>query len=443
MSSEWQTVTLAEEVDLLTGFPFRSADYSDDQTQPRLVRGDNVIQGKLRWDGAKHWPATKTGQLRDYALTEGDVVVAMDRPWIEAGLKFARITSYDLPCYLVQRVARLRAGQRLDQRFLAFIIASADFTDHVLAVQTGTSIPHISSSQIKEFAFSLPPIVEQRAIARVLGALEDKIDSNRRMNLTLEEMAAALFRSWFVDFDPVVRKSGGVPMIGKTAAAYFQSLEISFPDSFEDSELGPIPKGWRVGTIEELARYVNGRPFTKGASGSGRMVIRIAELNSGPGGSTVYNDVIAEPENVAQPGDLLFAWSGSLDVYRWFRDEALINQHIFKVVCDRYPQWFVHYALRETMPFFQDIAADKATTMGHIKRGHLSEAKLAIPPDDLIAETNRIIEPMYKTHLANDRESQTLAALRDTLLPKLLSGEVRVKGTSATIQDMEQMRGRE
>ena len=163
------------------------------------------------------------------------------------------------------------------------------------------------------------------------------------------------------------------------------------------------------------------------------MVIRIAELNSGPGGSTVYSDAPTAADNTAQPGDLLFAWSGSLDVYRWHRDEALINQHIFKVVCEAYPQWFVHHALREAMPFFQDVAADKATTMGHIKRAHLSEAKLALPPDKLITAASRVVEPLYAKHLANERESLTLAALRDTLLPKLLSGELRVKAVEEAL----------
>jgi type I restriction enzyme S subunit len=179
-------------------------------------------------------------------------------------------------------------------------------------------------------------------------------------------------------------------------------------------------------SIEDLAQYVNGRAFTKGASGKGRMVIRIAELNSGPGGSTIYSDSDVAPEHVAQPGDLLFAWSGSLDVYRWYRDEAIINQHIFKVVCQKYPQWFVQHQLREAMSFFQDVAADKATTMGHIKREHLSQPRLAVPPKELLETADKIFRPLYDKQLANERESLTLAALRDTLLPKLLSGELRV-----------------
>lgn len=187
-----------------------------------------------------------------------------------------------------------------------------------------------------------------------------------------------------------------------------------------------------MGTVADLARYVNGRNFTKNATGTGRMVVRIAELNSGPGGSTVYNDVKAEPENVVHPGELLFAWSGSLDVYRWHRDEALVNQHIFKVVCEAYPQWFVHFHLCEAMPFFQGIAADKATTMGHIKREHLRQAELALPPDAVLKYAGEQIEPIYAQMLANERESLRLAATRDALLPVLLSGEVRLRSTGTS-----------
>src|ERR1041385_5807960 len=118
MSDAWRNVKLGDVVDVLTGFPFRSSEYVNDPTQPRLLRGDNVIQGKLRWVDARHWQASKTAKVSDYALRPDDVVVAMDRPWIEAGLKFAKIGTHDLPAYLVQRVARLRARSTSDQRFL-------------------------------------------------------------------------------------------------------------------------------------------------------------------------------------------------------------------------------------------------------------------------------------------------------------------------------------
>ena len=164
------------------------------------------------------------------------------------------------------------------------------------------------------------------------------------------------------------------------------------------------------------------------------MVIRIAELNSGPGPSTAYSDTVAAPEHVAKPGDLLFSWSGSLGVYRWVRDEALINQHIFKVVCDSFPQWFVHQHLAEALPFFQGIAADKATTMGHIKREHLLQWDIAIPPGEVLEVVDQLIGPLYDHVFVNERESLILVALRDTLLPELLSGEIRVRDAEKLVE---------
>lgn len=318
-----------------------------------------------------------------------------------------------------------RPGPDVDAQFLCYYVNAVSHhivNEHVV----GAVQQHFNVGSAKSLKLPLPPLPEQRAIARVLGGLDDKIELNRRMNRTLEDLARGLFRSWFVDFDPVIKNGSA------KASAAPPGL---FPKRLVDSPLGPIPEGWTIGSVADLARYVNGRNFTKNATGAGRMVVRIAELNSGPGGSTVYNDVKAEPVNVVQPGDLLFAWSGSLDVYRWNRDEALVNQHIFKVVCEAYPQWFVHFHLSEAMPFFQGIAADKATTMGHIKREHLGQAELALPPEAVLRYASAQIEPIYARLLANERESIRLAATRDALLPQLLSGEVRLRGGAAVVEE--------
>lgn len=310
-----------------------------------------------------------------------------------------------------------------DPRFLYYLLGYTNLAHH----NDKSGVPGVNRNDLHQIEVLRPPLPEQRSIARVLGGLDDKIELNRRMNRTLEDLARGLFRSWFVDFDPVLRRAGAAgPRPGATPHT---PPHAPWPARLVDSPLGPIPEGWRVGTVADLARYVNGRNFTKDASGTGRMVVRIAELNSGPGGSTVYNDVKAEPENVVHPGDLLFAWSGSLDVYRWHRDEALVNQHIFKVVCEAYPQWFVHFHLCEAMPFFQGIAADKATTMGHIKREHLRQAELALPTDAALKYAGAQIEPIYARMLANERDSLRLAATRDALLPVLLSGEVRLRSS--------------
>ncbi len=312
---------------------------------------------------------------------------------------------------------------KLHPGFLKEWAHSPEFTGQLNGMKDSTDMaPYLSLTDQRRLEITLPSPREQEGVVRVLGTLGDKIELNRKCNRAVDLMLSALFRSWFVDFDPTVAKVAGrcpIHVCPETASL--------FPSAFQESELGLIPQGWHVEPVSEIASFINGRAFTKGATGNGRMVIRIAELNSGPGGSTVYNHVDASEENIARPGDLLFAWSGSLDVYRWYRDDALINQHIFKVVDVRYPQWFVHYALHEVMPFFQDIAADKATTMGHIKREHLSQAKVCIPSKEILGAADKIFEPLYAKQLANERESQSLASLRNTLLPNLLTGEIRVK----------------
>ena len=142
--------TLGNLVEISVGFAFKSAEFSHTPTHLRLLRGDNIGQGVVRWDSVRYFPSIPT-ELDHLLLAEGDVVVAMDRPWVAAGLKFAVIRSSDLPCVLVQRVARLRSRPGLDQRFLGYLIADQGFVSHVLSVQTGSTIPHISSGQIGEF----------------------------------------------------------------------------------------------------------------------------------------------------------------------------------------------------------------------------------------------------------------------------------------------------
>jgi type I restriction enzyme S subunit len=311
----------------------------------------------------------------------------------------------------------------IDRRYLYYYLCSDDFRRQLDARKGETDMAdYVSLTAQRELKVWLPPIEEQRSIGYILGALDDKIELNRRMNQTLESMARATFRSWFVDFDPVVAKAVGRQPFGMSA-----DVAALFPDSFADSVTTPIPSGWREAGVTDLGRFVNGKNFTKNATGSGRLVVRIAELNSGLGASSVYNQVNAAPEYTAYPGDILFAWSGSLDVYRWHRAEALINQHIFKVIPQGLPAWFVYYHLKNAMPFFQGVAADKATTMGHVKRSHLSEWPLAIPGPGLLEVANELIEPLYLGIHLNERTNFTLATLRDTLLPKLMSGELRVR----------------
>jgi len=247
-----------------------------------------------------------------------------------------------------------------------------------------TGLGHVTKKDLQNLTVALPPLQYQRAVATALGILDARIESNRR----IAEMIPRLIR-----------------------ALVCQSLQT----------------GAREVAAADLANFVNGGAYTKGASGTGRMVIRISELNSGPGSSTVYNDIAVPDDRMARQGDILMSWSGSLGIYRWCLDEAIVNQHIFKVVPGaEYPAWLVFDRLDEVMPIFRGIAKDKATTMGHIQRGHLQSTKVQVPFTEAIARLHHRIAPAWERLLVAERETVKLAALRDALLPELLSGRRRV-----------------
>jgi type I restriction enzyme S subunit len=287
----------------------------------------------------------------------------------------------------------------------------------------GTAVPILNKQTFSELAIVLPPPEEQRAIAHVLGSFDDKIELNRQMNETLEAMAQAIFKSWFVDFDPVHAKAEGREPVGMDAAT-----AALFPDSFEESALGEIPKGWTIRPLDRIASFLNGLALQKYPPGSGDSlpVIKIAELRSGVTSSSDRASGVPAPY-VVNDGDVLFSWSGSLEVVIWCGGKGALNQHLFKATSDEYPKWFHYFWAKQHLPEFRAIAADKATTMGHIRRRHLTEALVPTPPHPLIQAADPIISPLLDRIVAGSTESRTLAAIRNALLPKLMSGEVRVK----------------
>ena len=284
----------------------------------------------------------------------------------------------------------------------------------------------------------LPPDSERKRIEQVIAALDDKIELNRRMNETLEAMARALFQSWFVDFDPVrakaaVRREHPRWTDAEVCRAALPTLspEIAalFPDSFENFPLGDIPKGWRVMGLDEIARFLNGLALQKYPPIDGKSVpiIKIAQLRAGNTLGADQATADLESDYLVQDGDILFSWSGSLECVFWAGGLGALNQHLFKVTSTKYPRWLCYLAVHQHLDEFRHIAAGKATTMGHIQRRHLSDARLAVPPFSLLEAMTQVIEPTVESTWRRNVESRTLAALRDTLLPKLISGELRVK----------------
>jgi type I restriction enzyme, S subunit len=177
----WMHTTFDKHIDCLTGFAFKSDGYSFAENDIRLLRGDNIEPGGLRWRDAKLWPKNELDDLDRYQLQEGDFVIALDRTWISNGLKVAEVTSKDLPCLLVQRVARVRAKHSLEQSLLRQYFSGNRFEQYVKSVQTATAVPHISPNDIKEFTLLLPTVPEQKKIAQILSTWDQAISANERL----------------------------------------------------------------------------------------------------------------------------------------------------------------------------------------------------------------------------------------------------------------------
>jgi type I restriction enzyme, S subunit len=170
----WEFTKLKHNIDLLTGFAFKSKYYTDKEEDVLLLRGDNIMQGEFRWKDAKRWKISEYYKFEKYQLQEHDIVLAMDRPWVNAGLKCARVSKTDLPSLLVQRTACLRNNSKINNSFLYYLIKSKGFMDYLLDVQMGIGVPHISGKQIFNFTFNRPSINKQKIIVKKLNALSDK-----------------------------------------------------------------------------------------------------------------------------------------------------------------------------------------------------------------------------------------------------------------------------
>ena len=227
---------------------------------------------------------------------------------------------------------------------------------------------------------------------------------------------------------------GGSEWTPERAHAYLDSMDDNiaalFPDSFEDSELGKIPKGWEVKSLDSIASFLNGLPLRKYPVNDGTpaiAVIKIAQLRTGHIRGADLASSELPSQYVVHDGDVLFSWSGSLVLDIWSGGDGALNQHLFKVTSTEYPKWLYYHWIREHLPGFCEIAAGKVTTMGHIQRSHLSEAATVIPNSAMLEKVNRYMQALLERSLSLRVESQILNALRNTLLPKLLSGEIHLR----------------
>lgn len=355
-------------------------------------------------------------RLNKHTQTYSNAGLAQSKLWpkntmcITIAANIAETALLDYPACFPDSIIGFVANESIcDIEFVEYLMQY--FKKQIQSHSIGSVQDNINLGTFERVEFKVPPLKEQIAIASILSSLDDKIEINLQMNKTLEEMAMALYKHWFVDFGP------------------FQKGE------FVDSKLGMIPKGWEVKSIYDLADYINGAAFKPSDFGEdGLYVIKIAELKSGITNNTNRSQKKVKESLVINDGSVLFSWSATLDIFLWDKGHALLNQHIFNVMPNGVlPKEVLYFLLKNVISYFQAIAADRATTMGHIKLSHLKETLLAIPNSENVKSIDSNFKNLFEQILSNLQENQTLTKLRDTLLPKLISGEVRVKDAEKLI----------
>ena len=402
--SSWQKVKLADCVELLAGFPFKSHRFTDNPSDVPLVKGENVSQGRILWDISKRWPVSGWDDLEKFHLVPGDVVVAMDRPWIPAGLKWSYIREGDPRALLVQRCARLRSSNGcLDQDFLRFVIGGPDFECYVLPITTRVNVQHSSGKQILDFEFTLPPVPIQRRIAGILSAYDDLIENSQRRIKILEEMARRLYREWFVHFR-------------------FPGHEDC---QFVESPLGEIPEGWRIEPLGDIAQ------ITMGLSPKGDSYNEEAIGTPLINGPVEYGERFPKrikwttsPTKTCSKGSLIICVRGST-TGKYVKSDG--EYCLGRGVCSLSSgfQGFADQLFISELPVLLRQAG--GSTFPSWTTNQLLNHQVISPPLVILTRFEEVAKPINEQISVIDKQIQNLRRTRDLLLPRLLSGQIDVE----------------
>ena len=430
----WTPMRLGDLVEIKHGWPFKSELYDEKREGRPII----VSVGNFRYTGGFRFEETSIKEYRgtypkEYELAGGDILLIMTCQ--TAGGEILGIPAKvpnDANVYLHnQRLGKVvvRDTSRVDSGFLYQLFRSSEFNKELVISASGTKILHTAPSRIEAFQFDLPPLSEQRVIAHILGTLDDKIELNRRMNETLEAMARALFKSWFVDFDPVrakaERRDSGLP----------KHIADLFPDSFEDSDLGEIPKRWKAQRFADTVDIIGGgTPKTSVAEYWGGDIPWFSVVDA-PNNSDVWATDTAKKitsegvqnssTRILSTGTTIISARGTVGRIALVAVPMAMNQSCYGLRGKAGARGFyTYYATRELVIRLQQHA--HGSVFDTITQETLTGVSLVSPPGSLIEAFEMRIGPALERIRANLLTSQTLAALRDALLPKLISGELQI-----------------
>lgn len=382
---EWKTYRLGDLCDSI------SNTYRGKAQNVVLINTSDVLEGKCL-NHRKEPNKNLKGQFKK-TFQQGDILYSEIRP---SNKRFAYI-DFDATDYIAStKLMVLRANEKIRPLYLYYILQSQVVIDELqmLAESRSGTFPQITFSELSLLTTELPDIDSQDKIINILKSLDDKIELNRRINANLEAQAQALFRSWFVD---------------------------------NDNQLG----NYQTKSLTDIAQYLNGlamQKFPPESIQNSLPVLKIKELGQGLcDASSDRCSTSIKPEYVINDGDVIFSWSGTLLVDVWCGDKCGLNQHLFKVTSDNYPKWFIFYWTKHHLDKFIRIAKDKAVTMGHIKRCDLESSEVKVPEQPILEYLDKIFTPIFDSMIVHRIENRKLSALRDTLLPKLMAGEINIE----------------
>jgi type I restriction enzyme S subunit len=423
MSSEWQTLPIGEIGKVVTGkTPSTAIDHYYGGEYPFYTPSD--MDGRKRLESTKRSLSTEgIDSIRGSIIEAGAVMVSC------IGSDMGKVAIAANKGATNQQINTILVSQGFDPEYIYYELSTRKDELQMLATG-GSAQPILNKGHFCQIEICVPPLPEQKAVAHILGTLDDKIELNRKTNETLEAMAKALFKSWFVDFDPVRAKAEGRPT-GLPA-------EISdlFPDSFEDSELGEIPSGWRVDSIYAVASVIYGAPFSSSlfnGDGDGIPVARIRDLPGETPG--VFTTEVHSKGTLILPGDVVVGMDGEFRAYLWGGEECWMNQRVCKFIPSEKSRTCF---LRESIlkPLMDVERSETATTVIHLGKGDIDGFRLVVPSPDVLGIFSSATTPLYEEVVAKKQQTRVLANIRDALLPKLISGEIRIPDAEKMLEEV-------
>ncbi len=432
MMNSWKETTLGDLVRIKHGYAFKSEFFVPSPTDYVLVTPGNFrIGGGFQEQSFKYYDGPIPPE---YKLKQGDLVVTMtDLSKAGDTLGFGAMIPDSPFVYLHNQRVGLVEQKNEDSNllYLSYLMRSQSYRHWVVSSATGSTVKHTAPVRIESFKFLLPPLPEQRAIASVLGSLDEQIELLRRQNATLERIAQTLFRAWFVEFEPVRAKVAGLSPVGLDAAT--ASL---FPDEFED-EAG-LPTGWKTGTLSDVTGLLNGYAF-KSADWmeEGVPVVKIGSVKPGivdlESASFVSHEVAERASRFKlNHGDLLVGMTGyvgEVGLVPFSENAPLLNQRVGKFVLANVGTsdlGFLYCFARA--PEFKTILEANAhgSAQANISASAILGVPIVIPSPDLMSHFNEWCQPILDKILDNHAQARTLAGIRDQLLPRLIAGDLRV-----------------